>query len=105
MIEFTRGTTVHFKTAFRDADGNDANPESASVVVSYPLDGWPLYNGTRTVTLEMVQNDDGTWEATWDCSVSASGHVEYHIRASDPSLATEDGKLRVIGNRANPISS
>jgi hypothetical protein len=103
MKRFTRGTTVDFSTTFYDAAGAVAQPDTATLTISYPPDGWPVSGASRKkAEIDMdYDSDTGKWTAEWSTAVSGPGIVYYHMRSSDPDLTSEDGRFEVIANFAN----
>lgn len=96
----TRGSTVTFSFTFYDANDELATVTSATLQLTYPgLDDFV------TETLTLTEGEDDAWAVEWDSSKSRPGWCEYHAHAmaqgiEDEAALTEDGRIRLTGNRA-----
>ena len=93
---FARGNDITFELTFYDADQQVVSPTSATLWVSYQVDG--VENEDE---LALVSDGQGVFSATWDSSVADAGTVDWHARSSEPKIAY-DGSFILVANDANP---
>jgi len=93
----TRNNVVAFHAAFEDEDGNPTTVESATVRVSY------LVNGVKTNADIAMETDTCGYVARWDSKVADPGTAYYHIEGkTGVTRAAIDGTLVLRANDANP---
>jgi len=95
MASFVRGADIDFTVTFADSSGTSANPTSATLRVSYPL------NGVDTIETIALAQAGSTWSGTWDSAVSDEGTVHWHIRSVGAPQAAKDGFFKLTANEAN----
>jgi hypothetical protein len=110
MRIFNRGQHIVFRHQFYDSSGDLTSPDSATLYISYPAEGFPLSGFSETTTLSMTvttvdSTDDNflVWESTWVSGQAYPGPVHWSVRASDLALNVADGDFTLRGNAANLI--
>jgi hypothetical protein len=110
MRIFNRGQHIVFRHQFYDSSGDLTSPDSASLYISYPAEGFPLRATAETTTLSMVLSTVGStdadfqvWSSTWVSGQAYPGPVHWSVRGSDLTLNVADGDFTLRGNAANLI--
>lgn len=99
LIEaFVRGNGFAWSATFKDVSGDDVEPQTAKLYVSY-VDA----AGARVTAdpIDMEPSTSGTWTAFWDSSAANKGRLYWSIRTTEPSAAAE-GSFDLAANLANP---
>lgn len=92
-----RGNDITFEITFYDVDNAQSAPSSATLWVEY------LVSGVETIEqLNLVDDGNGVFSATWDSAQSDACDVYWHARSSSPDKVARDGDFVLIANDANP---
>lgn len=92
-----QGTSVQFQTQFFDPANQIVSPADPVLRVYFRS------NDVYETVLVPMTFSANNWIASWDSSNADVGIVEWYI--SSGSGIAEEGKFRVIGNRASPVSN
>jgi hypothetical protein len=92
-----RGSEVNFETQFTTTAGTVLQTTGATLTIQYPLDGFPLINGTHSTSFAMTNASTvtGTWEYNWDSTPSAEGTVNWQIIPDSTPKVGKTGNFRV----------
>jgi hypothetical protein len=99
-----RGSIVNFEAVFTSTVGAIQQVTAATLTVTHPLDGFPLWNGTYTASYSMtnVSTATGQWEYNWDSTPSAGGTVSWNIQPASSVGVSKSGAFLV---KSNPAAS
>ena len=92
-----RGALVNFEVQFTSTTGTILPVTAATLTISHPLDGYPLWNGTHTTSYAMTNTSTvtGTWEYDWDSSACADGAVSWYIIPGSSVPVPKQGKFYI----------
>lgn len=104
MSVYIRKNLLVATATFVAADGSDAQPSLANLVVNYN----DISGVNRSVVVPMIYtagDDDtvGTWAGTWDSSASKTGNVDWMIYGVGSLQAATQGSIQIVANSANTI--
>ena len=108
MIYFYRGATVDFSEFFYDANGLPASVDSATLTIIFPS-STPSANLLShdpgrlkgKATIAATPQPDGSWDVSWDSSISDDGTVFWSIKSTDGKTLVLDGSFVLRANLAN----
>jgi hypothetical protein len=98
MDQVVRPGSIEITTQFVDMDGAPTNPSHAFLRIAFSTNGVPQVD-----QIAMVRDGDGvTWRGHWSSAAADDGTCHWHIMTDGALPAAEQGKFRVIANRAVP---
>lgn len=101
MITVTRGADVAFTTSFKNSLEQDFEPPSASVRLSYSVNGVPA---SATVELSFSPIDS-KWRANWATKGADAGQVDWFIETGGIVDSADQGSFLIVANTANPLQT
>lgn len=96
MITVVKGADVGFASTFSDEAGLVFTPPSALLKITYTT------NDSQTTETITMENNAGTWRATWDSSVADVGQVDWFIKSTGTVSSVNQGSFLIVNNTANP---
>ena len=97
MKYIVRGAFVPFSSTFKDVNGNILTPTTATLLVTYNIQGVPT-----TDTLAMMAQADGSWFAEWNSAYADAGLVQWFIDTGGTASVATEGSFVLKANAANP---
>lgn len=91
-----RGNLYKFKVRLYNADGVEITSGTVTARVQHKIN-----KVATTATVTLSYDDDLGWTGTWSTVGKDLGDVDWHVSCASPSAAV-DGKIRLVGNAANP---
>ena len=95
MASFVRKNELIISGKFHVPDSPSAQPDSATVVLTYKKGGTKM---TDTINLSL---SNGVWSGTWDSSASDAGRVDWMIYGTGAVVAATQGFFMIEANKAN----
>ena len=101
MITVTRGADIAFSSTFKNSLNAIFSPPSASVRLSYSINGVP---STDTIAME-YSSTDGKWRASWSTKFADPGQIDWFISTGGVVDSADQGSFLLVANSANPLQS